>query len=182
MSAQSGHVNKRNEETASDGTVYIEVVVVDGTISIFGRVLVSLTVLYVLTLIVYICVRHRKQGGSACEYSEEDTDSNYTSVEHSYSDSEFYDRSITHTGSSYQSNADSPISRTKGTMSNSSFDKPFNKVYSEKNLLLQYQQSNSNKKRLESKRNFSKLLICDPTMMSESESLRAALNDENTMQ
>ena len=84
MSAESGHGNSRSTEgmqAASDGTVYIEVVVVDGAVSIFGRVLVSITVLYVITMAVYLCVRDRKQD-SVCEYSEEDTDSNYTSLEH----------------------------------------------------------------------------------------------------
>ena len=84
MSSQVGHGNSGNAEdmqAASDGTVYIEVVVVDGAISIFGRVLVSITVLYVITMAVYLCVRDRKQD-SVCEYSEEDTDSNYTSLEH----------------------------------------------------------------------------------------------------
>ena len=139
MSSQVGHGNSGNAEdmqAASDGTVYIEVVVVDGPISIFGRVLFSITVLYVLTMGVYLCVRDRKQD-SSCEYSEEITDSNYTFVEQSYSDSEFYDRSIVHTVTSNQSNSDSPITRTKGTMSNSSFDKPF-KGYSDSSLLLQY--------------------------------------------
>ena len=123
-------------QAASDGTVYIEVVVVNGAFSIFGRVLISITVLYVIAMAVYLCFRDRKQD-AVCEYSEEDTDSNYTSLEQSYSDSEYYDRNIVYTGTSNESNSESPITRTKGTMSNSSFDKPFN-ICSGSNLLLQY--------------------------------------------
>ena len=139
LSAKSGHGNSRSAEgmqAASDGTVYIEVVVVNGAFSIFGRVLISITVLYVITMAVYLCFRDRKQD-AVCEYSEEDTDSNYTSLEQSYSDSEYYDRNIVYTGTSNESNSESPITRTKGTMSNSSFDKPFN-ICSGSNLLLQY--------------------------------------------
>ena len=106
------------------GTVYIEVVVKGGSSTVFGTVLISLSLAYVFVMIVYLCVRRGRTSRQEARGGYAEADSNFTSVDDEYfsdTEEEVYDSEMTQTSMSYYS--DDYSSPRKGTMSNSSISK-----------------------------------------------------------
>lgn len=97
-----------------------------GSTTVFGTILISLSLAYVFIMFVYVCLRRGRSGGQEARANDgyAEADSNFTSVEDEYfsdTEEEVYDSEMTQTSMSYYS--DDHSSPRKGTMSNSSISK-----------------------------------------------------------